>query len=72
MPIYMEGLLWYLLLIDAIYYNIMAWSLGKWHERKTHWVSGYFPLDRFFGFVYFVLILWVGFALLRMDIILFR
>ena len=72
MPIYMEGLVWYLLLIDSIYYNIMVWTRGKWHEQKTHWVSNYFLLDRFFGFVYFVLVLWVGFALLRMDIILFR
>ena len=72
MPIYMEGLVWYLLLVDALFYNVMAWMKGKGHQRKTHWVSVYFPLDQFFGFVYLILILWVGLALLRMDIILFR
>jgi len=72
MPIYVEGLVWYLLLVDSLYYNFMSWTMGRWHQQKTHWISGYFSLDRFFGVVYLFLILWIGFALFRMDIILFR
>ena len=72
MPFYIEGALWYLVLLDAIIYNIMAWTKGKKHDKIYHWVSQHFPLNRFMGFVYFILVLWVGYTLFRMQIILFK
>jgi len=72
MPIYMEGILWYLFLIDAIVYNILCWTKGKWHDRMTHWISDHFPFNKFVGLLYIFFVLWLGFALLRLQIILFR
>ena len=72
MPFYAEGLLWYIILLDSIIYNILAWTHGKWHKKMTHWVSKYFPIDKGVGLLYIILVLWVGFALLRMQIILFK
>ncbi|MBI4980872.1 hypothetical protein HZC30_04935 [Candidatus Woesearchaeota archaeon] len=71
MAIYLEGLLWYLFLLDCLVYNIMCWSKGKWHHQETHWLSDYFPLHRFWGLFYLFLVLWTGFALYRMQLIVF-
>lgn len=71
MPIYMEGLLWYLLLLDSVIYAVLSWTQTK-HRFKTHWLSEHFPLNKLFGLVYLLLILWVGLALLRLEIILFK
>ncbi len=72
MPLYLEGVLWYLVLLDALIYNAFAWTQGKKHNKVTHWVSDYFVLNKFLGCVYLVLVLWLGFALWRMQILLFR
>jgi hypothetical protein len=71
MAFYTEGLLWYLVLIDAIIYNVMAWTQSKKHHKSTHWASEFFPLNRFMGFAYLCLVLWTGFALYRMQLIIF-
>ena len=68
MAFYTEGLLWYLLLIDVMIYNYRAW---KNKDQGYHWISQWLPLNRFTGFVYLSLILWVGFTLYRMQLIIF-
>ena len=72
MPIYAEGILWYLVLLDCIAYNVLCWNKNKWHNKLTHWISEHFPLNKFMGLWYLLLVLWLGFALLRMEIILFQ
>jgi len=68
MATYMEGILWYLVLLDCIIYNVMAWTYKK-HKKQYHWISKWFPLNRFMGFYYLVLVLWTGFTLYRMKIL---
>jgi len=68
MAFYTEGLLWYLVLIDSIAYNYNSW---KRKDEGHHWVSPWFPLNRFMGFVYLILVLWTGFTLYRMQLIIF-
>ena len=72
MPIYAEGILWYLVLLDCIIYNVLCWTKGKWHNKLTHWISQHFPLNKFMGLWYLILVLWLGYTLLRMEIILFQ
>jgi hypothetical protein len=72
MPIYAEAIFWYLILVDALIYNVLVYSKGKWHKKTAHWVSPWFPFNKFVGLLYLVLVLWVGFALLRLQIILFK
>jgi hypothetical protein len=72
MPIYAEGIIWYLILLDAVIYNILCWTQGKWHDKATHWVSKYFPMKKVVGVWYLIMVLWLGSALLRMDILLFQ
>jgi len=68
MPLYVEGILWYLLLIDCLVYNYLSWR----QKKGAHWISDHWPLNQFLGLVYLILVLWLGFALYRMSIILFR
>jgi hypothetical protein len=63
---YVEGIFWYVLFADCIIYNIMCWVKKKW---KTHWLSEWFPLNKFFGIFYLFLILWTGFTLYRMKLL---
>ena len=67
MPLYAEGILWYLLLIDCLIYNVLAWK-----RKQTHWASDHVPVTRLLGLFYLIATLWLGFALLRLQIILFR
>lgn len=69
MTLYTEGILWYLVVLDCLAYNIMAWTKGKWHRSENHWLSHQFPLNRFFGLAYLLLLLWVGFTLYRMQLL---
>ena len=71
MNFYMEGIVWYLFLFDAIIYNCLCWSKGKLHQQDTHWISNHFPLHRFWGFYYLIFVLWTGYTLYRMQIIKF-
>ncbi|MEK6901815.1 MAG: hypothetical protein AABX37_05705 [Nanoarchaeota archaeon] len=68
MTVYMEGIVWYLVLLDAIIYNLWCW----FSQRQTHWISPHLPLNRFFGVIYGILMLWMGFALWRLQIITFQ
>lgn len=70
MPLYAEGILWYIVLLDCIVYNIFAWT--GWRNRTTHWISQYFPINKWVGIWYLIMVLWLGYSLLRMDIILFQ
>ena len=69
MPLYIEGLWWYLLLLDCLLYNAMTWSKPYVHRWETHWLSPWFPLNSFFALFYTVLVLWTGFALYRMQLL---
>jgi hypothetical protein len=67
--LYTEGIVWYLILLDCIIYNVMSWSKGKLHKKLTHWISGYFPLNRYFAFFYLIITLWLGYTLYRMNLL---
>lgn len=69
--IYSEGMIWYLLLVDCIIYNIMTWTAGRWHTMEHHWISGYWKFDGLFGVIYAILTLWIGFALYRLMLLQF-
>lgn len=67
--IYTEGILWYLLFLDCLIYNILAWWKRKGRKERTHWISSYFPINKFLGLGYLLLTAWLGFALYRMQLL---
>lgn len=65
-----ESIIFYLLLIDAIGANLLAWSGGQlWWQRNLNVVARYFPLSRGWTSYYLVLVLLIGWILARHDLL---
>ena len=47
--------------------NIMVWFFPKWYEKKFKNVSKYFPASKGWCLWYLILVLWIGYALLRLG-----
>ncbi|MFA6461449.1 MAG: hypothetical protein WCV90_04215 [Candidatus Woesearchaeota archaeon] len=69
MAFYFEGLFWYFLLIDSLFYFIMTFSKDKLHQKQTHWISDYLPYERGFAYIYLGLTLWMGLMMWRLQLI---
>ena len=68
MEINIESLIFYVLLIDAIGANLLAWGGGQtWWQRHLNVIARYFPLSRGWTTYYFVLVLIMGIMLNRFD-----
>ena len=65
----LEEILWYLVFIDSVFTNLIIWFLPKWYEKKFKNVSKYFPAGKGSSLWYLILVLWIGYALLRLDYI---
>ena len=60
-----EGIIWYLFLLDSLGANFTAWFLPKWwKKRKWHKII---PMNKLWTALYLILILWVGSLLYRMG-----
>ena len=64
-----EGILWYLVFVDSIFANLIVWFFPNWYEKKFKNMSKYFPASKGWGLWYLVLVLWIGYALLRLGYI---
>ena len=64
-----EEILWYLVFIDSILVNLIVWLFPNWYEKKFKNMSKYFPASKGWGLWYLVLVLWIGYALLRLGYI---
>ena len=61
-----ELIIFYLLAIDAIGANIMAWGTdGKWYKKNFSFFSRQFPDTKGWSTFYLILVLWLGFMLWR-------
>ena len=64
-----EEILWYLVFIDSILVNLIVWLFPNWYEKKFKNMSKYFPASKGWCLWYLVLVLWIGYALLRLGYI---
>tara|TARA_Y100000034_G_C6675315_1_gene296663 strand:+ start:224 stop:427 length:204 start_codon:yes stop_codon:yes gene_type:complete len=62
-----EGIIWYLFLIDCLGANLVAWFFPKWWKKKK-WHK-IIPMSRAWTFLYIVLILWIGSTLYRLGVL---
>lgn len=60
-----ESIIFYLLLIDSIAANLIAWHGAKWYSKHFRTVTRFFPLASGWTLYYLVLVLWVGSLLYR-------
>ena len=63
-----ESIIFYLILIDAIATNIVAWFFGKWYKKSAKGWAKHFPVTKAWATWYLVLVLWIGYALFRLGI----
>ena len=67
-----EQVIWYLFLIDSLGANIAVWLFPKtitWYKKNFKTASKYLPLTKGWTFVYLILVLWVGYTLVRLGIL---
>lgn len=70
MELSLESILYYLVFIDALIAVFLAWSgRGEELNQKYGVFSRFFPITRGWTLYYLILVLWIGFALTRLDII---
>lgn len=63
-----ESIIFYLLLIDALGANLLAWSGGqRWWQRNMNVIARYLPLARGWTVWYLTLVLIMGILLHRAD-----
>ncbi len=64
--------IFYLLLIDSIAANLMAWGGGKkWYHSHFRIMSRYLPMSKGWTTSYFVLVIFIGFLLCRFGVLSF-
>lgn len=64
-----EEILWYLVFVDSIFANFIVWFFPNWYKKKFKNMSIYFPVSKGWCLWYLVLVLWIGYALLRLGYI---
>jgi len=65
----LEAIIYYLVLLDSIGANILAWCCAKWYKKNYKGFYKHFPATKGWALFYLVLVLWVGCALNRLGII---
>jgi len=55
-----ELIIFYLLLIDSIGANLIAWFGEKWYTKHFHFFARLFPAIKGWAFYYLILVIWIG------------
>ena len=70
MAIGIEGIIWYIILLDSVGANIVAWCCAKWYKKNmTKGIVKHFPATKGWCLWYFILVLWVGYGLSRLGLL---
>ncbi len=56
-------ILFYVLLIDALLANVVAWFFRDWYEKNMYHVAKYLPMTKVWTVWYLALVLWIGFLI---------
>ncbi len=58
----LETVVFYLLILDSLGANIVAWSDGKkWYTKHLPVFSKHFPLTKGWTAAYLAIVLWIGY-----------
>lgn len=56
----LTSIIFYLLLIDSVCANIIAWFEKDWFVKHFRFVSKYFPMAKGWTLYYLILVLFIG------------
>lgn len=68
---WVETVAWWLVCLDAVGYNLVAWLARDWYEEKFGRFARLLPVTKLFGLLYLGLVSWLGAALWRSGTPLF-
>ena len=71
MVINIELIIFYILLVDSIGANIIAWFFQKWYKEQSAWLWKHLPATKAWAAWYLVLVLWIGYLLYRLGVLRF-
>jgi hypothetical protein len=57
---FIEIIFW-LLLVDSVLANVVAWGFEAWYIKNCRLFSRWFPIGRGWTAYYFILVLWIGY-----------
>ncbi|HEC93918.1 MAG TPA: hypothetical protein ENI56_00910 [Candidatus Kaiserbacteria bacterium] len=66
---YIEAIIFYLLVIDSVSINIIALFGERWYLKHFRIFSRWFPPAEGWALYYLILVLWIGTLLLRLHLI---
>lgn len=72
MVLNIEAILYYVILIDSIGANVMTWCCSKWYKKNMNkTILKHFPASKGWTLWYLVLVLWIGFGLYRLGVLVY-
>lgn len=66
-----ESIIFYLILLDSILVNVVAWFFSKWYKKNAGVWGKHFPATKGWALLYLILTLWIGYLLYRLGVITF-
>ena len=67
--VYIEAIIWWLFLLDSIGAVLFALFFPKAAKKTLKGFWKHLPLTKGWAIIYLVLVLWIGFALIRLGIL---
>jgi len=64
-----EAIIWYLVLIDSLLSNVIAWFFGGWYKKEFKKWHKILPLTKAWAGWYLLLVIWIGCALYRLGLL---
>ncbi|MEM3074361.1 MAG: hypothetical protein QW727_00230 [Candidatus Pacearchaeota archaeon] len=61
----LEEIIFYILLVDAIGANIIAWFFQKWYKKNVKSLAKYFPATKGWTAWYLILVLLIGYLIYK-------
>lgn len=54
-------IIFWLLLIDSVFANVVAWGFEGWYLKNFRLMSRWFPIGRGWTTYYFILVIYIGY-----------
>ena len=69
MELPIEVIVFWLLLLDSLVANLIAYLGPKWYAKHFQFMSRLFPLTKAWAGAYLALVVWIGFILYRAGLL---
>lgn len=65
-----EAIIYYAILLDSIGANITIWCYSRWYKKNySKGIFKHFPASKGWATAYLILVLWIGWLLLRLEVL---